>query len=57
MEMHGFDQHNVEFLDEEEVMDLEADVVMVYNEHRLNMMHKGNKNGFSQMFKGGEADI
>lgn len=36
--------------------DLEADLV-AYNEHRLNMMHKENRNGFSQMFKGGEADI
>ena len=36
--------------------ELEADVV-AYNEHKLNMRHKENKNGFSQMFRGGEADI
>ena len=36
--------------------DLEADIV-AYNEHRLNLMHKQNRNGFSQMFKGGEAEI
>ena len=36
--------------------DLEADLV-AYSEHRLNQMHKDNRNGFSQMFKGGEAEI
>ena len=36
--------------------DLEADIV-AYNEHRLNLMHKQNRNGFSQMFRGGEAEI
>ena len=36
--------------------DLEADVI-AGNEHRLNLRHKENKNGFSQMFNGGEADI
>jgi hypothetical protein len=30
---------------------------MTWNEHRLNLMHKDNKNGFSQLFRGGEADI
>ena len=38
------------------INDLEADLVC-YNEHRLNLMHKDNKNGFSQMFWGGEAEI
>ena len=36
--------------------DLEADIV-AGNEHRLNLRHKKNKNGFRQMFNGGEADI
>ena len=36
--------------------DLEADVVM-YNEHRMNLRHKRNKNGMNQMFNGGEAEI
>jgi precorrin-4 methylase len=40
----------------EMIDDLEADLV-AYSEHRLNLMHKDNKNGFSQMFKGGEAEI
>jgi hypothetical protein len=38
------------------INDLEADLVC-YNEHRLNLMHKDNRNGFSQLFRGGEADI
>jgi hypothetical protein len=36
--------------------ELEADVVC-YNEHRQNLMHKSNTNGFAQMFRGGEAEI
>ena len=36
--------------------ELEADVVC-YNEHRVNMKHKENYNGFNQLFRGGEADI
>ena len=40
----------------EVIDDLEADIV-AFSEHRLNMMHKDNRNGFSQMFKGGEAEI
>jgi exonuclease III len=36
--------------------DLEADIVC-YNEHRLNLRHKQNRNGFSQLFRGGEAEI
>ena len=36
--------------------ELEADVVC-YNEHRVNMKHKGNYNGSNQLFRGGEADI
>lgn len=36
--------------------ELEADVVC-YNEHRLNLKHKDNKNGFAQMFNGGEMEV
>ncbi len=35
---------------------LEVDIV-AYNEHRLNMGHKLNINGFNQLFQGGEAAI
>ncbi len=35
---------------------LEVDIV-AYNEHRLNLSHHLNVNGFNQMFKGGEAAI
>jgi hypothetical protein len=35
---------------------LEVDIV-AYNEHRLNMGHKLNINGFNQLFRGGEAAI
>ena len=35
---------------------LEVDIV-AYNEHRLNMAHKLNINGFNQLFKGGEAEV
>jgi hypothetical protein len=38
------------------INDLEADIVC-YNEHRLNLMHKSNKSGFSQLFRGGESEI
>jgi hypothetical protein len=38
------------------INDLEADIVC-YNEHRLNLSHKDNKSGFSQLFRGGEAEI
>ena len=36
--------------------ELEADVVC-YNEHRINMKHKENHNGFNQFFRGGEEEI
>jgi hypothetical protein len=36
--------------------DLEADLAC-FNEHKQNLMHKDNKNGFSQLFKGGEAEV
>ena len=36
--------------------DLEVDVAC-YNEHRQNLMHKDNRNGFSQLFCGGEAEV
>ncbi len=36
--------------------DLQADVVC-YNEHRQNLRHKANRNGFRQMFNGGETDL
>ena len=40
-----------------EIIDeLEADVV-AYAEHRINFRHKQNRNGLSQMFRGGEAEI
>jgi len=29
----------------------------MYNEHRMNLRHKRNKNGMNQMFNGGEAEI
>jgi hypothetical protein len=35
---------------------LQADVVC-YNEHRQNLRHQANKNGFCQMFNGGETDL
>ena len=40
-----------EFIDE-----LGADIVAI-NEHQLNLQHKKNKNGLSQMFNGGGTDI
>ena len=36
--------------------DMEADVV-AYCEHSQNLRHKQNKNGFKQIFNGGETDI
>ena len=36
--------------------ELGADVVL-YNEHRQNLMHSGNRNGWNQLFRGGEADV
>eukprot|EP00956_Cyclotella_meneghiniana_P008525 scaffold11544_cov40-Cyclotella_meneghiniana.AAC.1 len=36
--------------------DLSVDIAC-YNEHRLNLMHKDNRNGFSQLFRGGESDV
>ena len=36
--------------------ELEADVV-AYSEHRQNLKHKDNNNGFSQLFNGGEAEV
>ncbi len=36
--------------------DLEVDIA-AYCEHKLNMKHKKNSNGFSQLFKGGEAAV
>jgi hypothetical protein len=36
--------------------DLEADLAC-FNEHKQNLMHKDNKNGFSQLFQGGEAEV
>lgn len=40
----------------EMIDDIEADLV-VFSDHRLNFVHKDNRNGFSQMFKGGEVEI
>ncbi len=36
--------------------ELEVDVV-AYCEHKLNMRHKKNWNGFNQLFKGGEVAV
>ena len=36
--------------------DLEVDIAC-YNEHRLNLSHKDNRNGFSQLFCSRESDI
>ena len=36
--------------------ELEVDVAC-YNEHRQNLMHKDNRNGFAQLFRGGEAEV
>ncbi|KAL3806180.1 hypothetical protein ACHAXA_008049 [Cyclostephanos tholiformis] len=36
--------------------ELQADVVC-YNEHRQNLRHKANRNGFGQMFNGGEMEL
>ncbi len=36
--------------------DLEVDIA-AYCEHKLNMKHKKNCNGFNQLFKGGEAAV
>jgi hypothetical protein len=38
------------------INELEADVV-AYNEHRQNLRHKDNRNGWNQLFRGGEADV
>ncbi len=35
---------------------LGADIV-AYNEHRQNLRHKDNRNGWNQLFRGGEEDI
>ena len=38
------------------INELGADVV-AYTEHRQNLRHKDNRNGWNQLFKGGEADV
>jgi hypothetical protein len=38
------------------INDLQADVVC-YNEHPQNLKHKANRNGFCQMFNGGETEL
>ncbi len=35
---------------------LGADIVAI-NEHRQNVRHTDNRNGWNQLFKGGEADV
>ncbi len=35
---------------------LGADIVAI-NEHRQNVKHKDNRNGWNQLFKGGEVDV
>ena len=42
--------------EKEVIDDLEADLVAL-PEHKVNCRHKHNRNGFRQMFNGGEADI
>jgi hypothetical protein len=36
--------------------DLQANIVC-YNEHRQNLQHKANRNGFRQMFNGRETEL
>ena len=38
------------------INELGGDIV-AYNEHRQNLRHKENRNGWNQLFKGGEADV
>jgi hypothetical protein len=38
------------------INDLQADVVC-YNEHRQNLKHITNRNGFHQIFNGGETEL
>jgi hypothetical protein len=38
------------------INDLQADVVC-YDEHHQNLKHKANRNGFCQMFNGGETEL
>ena len=38
------------------INDLEVDIV-AYNEHRMNLGYKQNRNGLSQMFNGGECEV
>jgi hypothetical protein len=38
------------------INDLQADAVC-YNEHCQNLKHKANRNGFHQMFNGGETEL
>ena len=42
--------------EKEVIYELETDVVC-YNEHIFNVRHKGNHNGFNQLFRGWEYDI
>ena len=42
---------------EKEILDeLEADIFLI-TEHQCNLKHKDNRNGFRQMFQGGEAEV
>ena len=36
--------------------ELKVDIA-AFNEHQMNLQHKDNRNGFSQLFRGGDADI
>ena len=38
------------------INELRADIVC-YNEHRQNLWHRLNRNGFRQMFNGGETEL
>ena len=49
--------NNVKFNKAEQVMDDLDPGIGANNEHNLNLKHKENKNGFSQMFNGGDCEI
>ena len=38
------------------IHELGADIV-AYSEHHQNLRHKDNRNGWNQLFRGGEADV
>ena len=40
-----------------ELIDKLGAEVIAYNEHRQNLRHKDNRNGWNQLFRGGESDV